>query len=101
MNPAPNIPNPPAFETAATKGGKDTHVMAPCMIGCFMPSISVILVLIYAPFVHKPFREFHGYGRVNDHPLVGSFCLSHEIDLRRRGLDRPASGFGFGQYPIY
>jgi hypothetical protein len=46
MNAAPNIPKPPALETAATSGGKDTQDMAPWMIGCFIPKSSVIRVFI-------------------------------------------------------
>jgi len=58
MNAAPNMPNPPAFETAATNGGKDTQVMAPCIIGCLIPSISVILVLIYSSFITLVRKQF-------------------------------------------
>src|SRR4030065_598826 len=41
-----NIPKPPALETAATSLGKLTKAIPANIMGCSMPNISVILVII-------------------------------------------------------
>ncbi len=43
--PAPIIPKPPAFETAAASSAVATQAMPPCIIGYSIPSISHISVL--------------------------------------------------------
>src|SRR5450756_19136 len=75
------MPRAPALEIAATKGASERSIMVPPMIGYFIPSNSVILVLNMATPIHERFEIFSENPRdTQSFPEHNQSCLLYTSD---------------------